>query len=53
LAFVIVILALAADTRVALFVTPVWFILLIGIYKLRNMKANQADEMNQEKVSGN
>jgi D-serine/D-alanine/glycine transporter len=53
LAFVLVILALAADTRVALFVTPVWFILLIAIYKIRKMKANQSDEVNQEKVAGN
>ncbi|MFT8322744.1 MAG: amino acid permease [Bacillus sp. (in: firmicutes)] len=35
LAFVLVVLALAEDTRVALFVTPVWFILLIVIYKIR------------------
>jgi D-serine/D-alanine/glycine transporter len=53
LAFVLVILALAADTRVALFVTPVWFILLIAIYKIRKMKANQSDEVNQEKAAGN
>ncbi|OXM13575.1 amino acid permease [Paenibacillus herberti] len=35
LAFVLVVLALAEDTRVALFVTPVWFILLIVIYKMK------------------
>lgn len=35
LAFVLVVLALAQDTRVSLFVTPVWFILLIVIYKVR------------------
>lgn len=35
LAFVLVVLGLAEDTRVALFVTPVWFIMLIGIYKFR------------------
>ena len=35
LAFVLVVLGLAEDTRIALFVTPVWFILLIVIYKLR------------------
>ncbi|MGV6973810.1 amino acid permease [Bacillus halotolerans] len=35
LAFVLVVLALAQDTRVSLFVTPVWFILLILIYKVR------------------
>ncbi|MCZ2258145.1 amino acid permease [Sporosarcina sp. G11-34] len=35
LAFVFVVLGLAEDTRIALFVTPVWFILLIIIYKVR------------------
>ncbi|NYF24859.1 amino acid permease [Sporosarcina sp. JAI121] len=38
LAFVLVVLALAEDTRIALFVTPVWFILLIAIYKIRDKK---------------
>ncbi|WP_411983819.1 amino acid permease [Bacillus subtilis] len=38
LAFVLVVLALAQDTRVSLFVTPVWFILLIVIYKVRKAK---------------
>ncbi|PON00858.1 amino acid permease [Bacillus halotolerans] len=38
LAFVLVVLALAQDTRVSLFVTPVWFILLILIYKVRKLK---------------
>ncbi len=47
LAFVLVVLALAADTRVALFVTPVWFIMLIAIYKIRQTKTNQ------DKVSEN
>ena len=44
LAFVLVVLALAEDTRVALFVTPVWFILLIVIYQIRKMK-NQRNKM--------
>ncbi len=35
LAFIVVVLALAEDTRVSLFVTPVWFILLIVIYKVQ------------------
>lgn len=35
LAFVLVVLGLAEDTRIALFVTPAWFILLIVIYKFR------------------
>ncbi len=37
-AFILVVLALAEDTRVALFITPVWFILLIVIYKVRGRK---------------
>ncbi|MGC5773937.1 amino acid permease [Paenibacillus pabuli] len=43
LGFVLVILALAEDTRVALFVTPVWFILVAGIYllKMRNLSSNR------------
>ncbi|MCG7334453.1 amino acid permease [Sporosarcina sp. ACRSM] len=41
LAFVLVVLALAEDTRVALFVTPVWFILLIVLYKIRPTKAKK------------
>ncbi|MFC5587471.1 amino acid permease [Sporosarcina soli] len=41
LAFVLVVLALAEDTRVALFVTPVWFILLIVLYKMRPTKAKR------------
>lgn len=44
LAFVIVVLALVEDTRVALFVTPAWFILLIVIYQIRKMK-NQRNKM--------
>ncbi|MFY0781161.1 amino acid permease [Peribacillus simplex] len=50
LAFVLVVLALANDTRVALFVTPVWFIMLITIYKIRQTKVDQA---NQREVAGN
>ncbi|MCM3206103.1 amino acid permease [Paenibacillus illinoisensis] len=38
LAFVLVVLALAEDTRVALFVTPVWFILMAGIYLFKKKK---------------
>lgn len=39
LAFVLVVLALAEDTRVALFVTPVWFILMAGIYLFQKRSA--------------
>jgi D-serine/D-alanine/glycine transporter len=50
LAFILVVLALAEDTRVALFITPVWFIMLVVIYKLRIAKAEQ---VNQRKVAEN
>lgn len=43
LAFILVVLALADDTRVALFITPVWFILLVVIYKLRKTKTNEIE----------
>jgi D-serine/D-alanine/glycine transporter len=39
LAFILVVLALAEDTRVSLLITPVWFILLIVIYKIQMRKA--------------
>lgn len=39
LVFVLVVLALAEDTRVALFVTPVWFILMAGIYLFQKRRA--------------
>ncbi|WP_434750008.1 amino acid permease [Paenibacillus amylolyticus] len=35
LAFVVIVLALAEDTRVALFVTPVWFLILSVIYMVK------------------
>jgi D-serine/D-alanine/glycine transporter len=40
LVFVLVVLGLAEDTRVALFVTPVWFILVAGIYLLQKRSWN-------------
>ncbi|WP_089608814.1 amino acid permease [Dehalobacterium formicoaceticum] len=39
IAFIIVVLALNKETRVALFVTPVWFIMLGVIYKILKLKA--------------
>ncbi len=49
LAFVIVTLALNNETRVALFVTPVWFIMLGVIYKIiKSKKKNEEDEKNIE-----
>jgi D-serine/D-alanine/glycine transporter len=53
LAFVLVVLALAEDTRIALMVTPVWFIMLVAIYKMRKPNANHADQSNQESVMEN
>ena len=53
LAFVLVVLALAEDTRIALFVTPVWFIVLIAIYKIRSMNTNEVDQVNQETIADN
>jgi len=41
IAFVIVVLALNKETRVALFVTPVWFIMLGVIYKLKSKMKNK------------
>ncbi|WP_239253890.1 amino acid permease [Listeria ilorinensis] len=41
LAFIVVVLALAEDTRVALFVTPVWFLLLIAIYLVKKRQSGQ------------
>ncbi|ANP70911.1 amino acid permease [Clostridium tyrobutyricum] len=38
--FVLVVLALNKETRVALFVTPVWFIILGIIYKIIKLKRN-------------
>ncbi|AWK52865.1 amino acid permease [Clostridium beijerinckii] len=46
LGFVIVTLALNNETRVALFVTPVWFIMLGGIYKI--IKSKKKNEENIE-----
>lgn len=41
LAFVIIVLALAEDTRVALFVTPVWFLIVSLIYMFKKKKRDQ------------
>jgi D-serine/D-alanine/glycine transporter len=48
LTFVIVILAFAEDTRIALFVTPVWFIMLIAIYKMKKTNLQHENLENQE-----
>ncbi|MCD2348269.1 amino acid permease [Clostridium guangxiense] len=44
-AFVIVTLALNNETRVALFITPVWFIMLWGIYKILKSKAKNEEDV--------
>lgn len=43
LAFVVVVLAFAKDTRVALFVTPIWFIMLLIIYKVLRSKVEKQE----------
>lgn len=45
-AFVIVLLGLAADTRVALFVTPVWFLILVIAYLVLRAKSTQSQKDN-------
>ncbi|ACD22506.1 MULTISPECIES: amino acid permease [Clostridium] len=47
-AFVIVVLALNNETRVAIFVTPIWFIILGVIYKILKSK-----KKNEENAKGN
>ena len=44
MAFVIVTLAFNSETRVALFVTPVWFIMLAVIYKIAKSKRKSEEE---------
>jgi D-serine/D-alanine/glycine transporter len=51
LAFVLVVLTLAEDTRVALFVTPVWFIALIAIYKFRARNARKGERVEEERIA--
>lgn len=41
-AFIILVLALGKDTRIALFVTPFWFIFLFAIYKIRQKKTKKS-----------
>ncbi|MEQ8199644.1 MAG: amino acid permease [Clostridiaceae bacterium] len=43
MAFVLVVLAFNNETRVALFVTPVWFIMLWGIHKILKSKMKEED----------
>ncbi|WP_428909614.1 amino acid permease [Niallia sp. Krafla_26] len=50
LAFVLVVLAIAEDTRVALMVTPVWFIMLMVIYEVRKKRVKAENLVNKENV---
>jgi D-serine/D-alanine/glycine transporter len=52
LAFVLVVLALAEDTRVALFVTPAWFVILLVVYKMKR-KESHVEQVEQEKAAEN
>jgi len=47
-AFVIVVLALNNETRVALFVTPVWFIMLGVIYKILKSKTKNEEDAQRD-----
>ncbi|EUJ30986.1 putative transport protein YdgF [Listeria floridensis FSL S10-1187] len=50
LAFVLVVLALAEDTRVALFITPLWFVGVVIIYYIRKSRIerkNQTEELSE------
>jgi D-serine/D-alanine/glycine transporter len=44
-AFIIVVLALNNETRISLFVTPVWFIMLGVIYKVLKLKKKNEEEV--------
>jgi Gamma-aminobutyrate permease and related permeases len=45
IAFVLVVLALNKETRIALFVTPVWFIMLGVIYKILKSKMKNEEDV--------
>ena len=49
-AFIIVVLALNKETRVALFVTPVWFIALGVIYKILKSKTKNEEDVKRNIV---
>lgn len=48
--FVIVVLALNKETRVALFVTPVWFIMLGGIYNILKLKTKNEESVKENLI---
>ena len=47
-AFVVVVLALNDETRVALFVTPIWFIILGVIYKILKSKVKNEEDAKRD-----
>ena len=53
LAFVLVVLAIAEDTRISLMVTPLWFIMLVLIYKTRKANVSRAEQVNEENLVEN
>ncbi|EMR05120.1 D-serine/D-alanine/glycine transporter [Bhargavaea cecembensis DSE10] len=48
LAFVLVVLAIAEDTRISLMVTPLWFIMLAVIYKTRISRSSEVEVIHVE-----
>lgn len=50
IAFIIVVLALTKETRVALFVTPVWFIILGVIYNILKSRMKNKEEVKKNVV---
>lgn len=50
-AFILVVLALNEETRVALFVTPVWFIMLAVLYMIFKSKKQQGEELKENEGS--
>ena len=51
LAFVLVVLAIAEDTRISLMVTPIWFIMLIAVYEIRKKRTKHAEQSSMGKTS--
>ncbi|MCB2308464.1 amino acid permease [Clostridium estertheticum] len=50
IAFIIVVLALTKETRVALFVTPVWFIILGVIYNILKSRMKNKEEVKKNSI---
>lgn len=53
LALVIVLMAFSPDTRIALVVGPIWYVILIGVYYRKGLhKKSQMYLVNDEKIAG-